>query len=270
MTKFRKRRSLSPRRREELPHPTTHQSVRCGIRLLATEIQVTGGAESEYTLQRGRGGVRVHASERSCGIRQHTAECSTRHPTTRRRDSSYRWRIRIHTAEGRGGVVFHAASDYSLQGFKLQVERNPNTHRRGERRSPNKGCRGERRSPSPHHRGESKATPQREVADCDYMLQSVPPGIRVQPQCPDPCGEASAETKWPARRFRKEQTKHCSIASNAPDTRLRESSSFLHVTLNPTHSTLHVVLLEFWSVFFDRGGFLGCRKRCWGEVEDVT
>ena len=110
MTKFRKRRSPSPRRREELPHPTTHQSVRCGIRLLATEIQVTGGAESEYTLQRGRGGVRVHASERSCGIRQHTAECSTRHPTTRRRDSSYRWSgIRIHTAEGRGGVRVHTA-----------------------------------------------------------------------------------------------------------------------------------------------------------------
>ena len=157
MTKFQKRRSPSPRRREELPHPTTHQSVRCGIRLLATEIQVTGGAESEYTLQRGRGGVRVHASERSCGIRQHTAECSTRHPTTRRRDSSYRWRIRIHTAEGRGGVVFHAASDYSPQGFKLQVERNPNTHRRGERRSPSPHRRGERRSPSPHRRGERRS-----------------------------------------------------------------------------------------------------------------
>ena len=183
MTKFRKRRSPSPRRREELPHPTTHQSVRCGIRLLATEIQVTGGAESEYTPQRGE------------------AESES-------------------------------------------------TPQRGE--------------------AESEATPQREVADSDYTPQSVPPGIRVQPQCPGPCGEACAETKWPARRFRKEQTKHCSIASNAPDTRLRESSSFLHVTLNPTHSTLRVVLLEFWSVFFDRGGFLGCRKQRWGEVEDVT
>ena len=233
-----------------------------------------------------------------------------RHPTTHHRDSSYRWSgVRIHAAEGERQSpsprlreklrhptthrrVFHAASDYSPQRLKLQVE-NPNTHCRGERRSRvPRGIRllaagiqvtggaeseytpqrGEAESESTPQRGEaeSEATPQREVADSDYTPQSVPPGIRVQPQCPGPCGEACAETKWPARRFRKEQTKHCSIASNAPDTRLRESSSFLHVTLNPTHSTLRVVLLEFWSVFFDRGGFLGCRKRRWGEVEDVT
>ena len=98
-----------------------------------------------------------------------------RHPTTCHRDSSYRWSgVRIHAAEGERWSpsprlreklrhptthrrVFHAASDYSLQGFKLQVERNPNTHRRGERRSPSPHRRGERRSPSPHRRGERRS-----------------------------------------------------------------------------------------------------------------
>ena len=188
--------------------------------------------------QRGRGGVRVHTSVRSCGIRQHTAECSTRHPTTHRRGER---RSRVPC-----GIQLLAAEIQVTGGAESEY-----TPQRGE--------------------AESEATPQREVADSDYTLQSVPPSIQVQTtECPDPCGEACAETKWPARRFRKEQTKHCLIAINAPDTRLHKSSSFLHVTLNPTHSTLRIVLLEFWSVFFDRGGFLGCRKQRWGEVEDIT